>query len=47
LHSQNEFPAGMFVDHLDDDGLNNQKSNLKIVSPRENTQRYHSQLHPR
>ena len=32
-------PKGMEVDHLDNDGLNNQRSNLEIVTKQENIRR--------
>lgn len=32
-------PHGFSVDHLDEDGLNNQRANLEIVTPAENTRR--------
>jgi hypothetical protein len=35
-------PAGMVVDHLDGDGLNNQRANLEIVTVSENARRWHN-----
>lgn len=34
-----EEPEGMVVDHLDRNGLNNQRSNLEVVTSRENLRR--------
>ena len=31
-------PEGMFIDHVDADTLNNTRSNLRVVTPKENTQ---------
>ncbi|MEY2520551.1 MAG: endonuclease [Verrucomicrobiota bacterium] len=35
-------PAGMVIDHLDGDGLNNQRANLQIVTVAENARRWHN-----
>ncbi|MEY2577101.1 MAG: endonuclease [Verrucomicrobiota bacterium] len=35
-------PAGMVVDHLDGDGLNNRRDNLEIVTVAENARRWHN-----
>jgi hypothetical protein len=45
IHSENGIPAGMFVDHIDRNGLNNQKANLEVVSSNENTRRYRARVH--
>lgn len=38
-------PVGRFIDHVDGNGLNNQRSNLAVVSSTENTRRYHRRAH--
>jgi len=39
-----DIPEGMVCDHIDGNGLNNQKSNLRAVSSRQNTQNYHIKM---
>ena len=35
-------PQGLQIDHIDGNGLNNQKANLRYVTPRENAQNKHN-----
>lgn len=35
-------PAGLFINHKDGNGLNNQRANLEAVTLRENTRHYHA-----
>jgi hypothetical protein len=46
LHGENGIPPGMVIDHVDGNGLNNQKANLDIVPLQENTRRHHSRRRP-
>jgi HNH endonuclease len=41
-NAEHGIPSDMVVHHIDRNGLNNQKANLEIVTPKENTQRHHS-----
>lgn len=40
-HAEHGIAPGLEVDHADNDGLNNQKENLELVSGSENTRRFH------
>jgi hypothetical protein len=39
---EHDIPVGMVIDHLDGDGLNNQRANLEIVTVAENAKRWHN-----